>query len=112
MLCVYFEQGMTLPILLNRLASKISARLLWSTREPVKTYGQPLVDEILAVEPQAVIWDTDGLGRPDLVKLAHELVVESKAEAVIVISNQKLTRQVVYGLEARGIPAYGAIWDS
>ena len=34
------------------------------------------------------------------------------AEAVIVISNQKLTREVVYGMESRGISAYGAIWDS
>ena len=34
------------------------------------------------------------------------------AEAVIVIANKKLTWQVVYGMESRGIPAYGAIWDS
>ncbi|KAK1973998.1 tat pathway signal sequence [Colletotrichum cereale] len=33
-------------------------------------------------------------------------------EAVVVISNQKVTRKVVYGLESRGIPAYGAIFDS
>ena len=34
------------------------------------------------------------------------------AEAVICISNKKLTWQVVHGLERRGIPAFGAIWDS
>jgi hypothetical protein len=34
------------------------------------------------------------------------------AEAVICISNKKLTWQVVRGVEERGIPAYGAIWDS
>ncbi|WQF88431.1 Putative ferredoxin-NADP reductase (FNR), nucleotide-binding domain-containing protein [Colletotrichum destructivum] len=33
-------------------------------------------------------------------------------EAVVIISNQKVTRKVVYGLESRGIPAYGAIFDS
>jgi hypothetical protein len=35
-----------------------------------------------------------------------------KAEAVVVISNQRVTKKVVYGLEARGMPAYGAIFDS
>lgn len=33
-------------------------------------------------------------------------------EAVVIISNQKVTEKVVYGLESRGVPAYGAIFDS
>jgi hypothetical protein len=99
------------PCLPHLLTGKIPAKLVWSTRNPRKTYG-PLVDEILAVQPEAVIWDTDENGRPDLVKLAYEAYKEFDAEAVIVISNKKLTWQVVYGMESRGIPAYGAIWDS
>jgi hypothetical protein len=51
-------------------------------------------------------------GKPDMVKLAYKAVKDFDAEAVIVIANQKLTRLVVEGLEVRGIPAYGAIWDS
>ena len=39
-------------------------------------------------------------------------VEEFDAEAVCVISNQKLTRKIVYGMMSRGIPAFGAIWDS
>jgi hypothetical protein len=35
-----------------------------------------------------------------------------RGEAVVVISNQKVTKKVVYGLETRGVPAYGAIFDS
>lgn len=34
------------------------------------------------------------------------------AEAVVIIANEKITRKVVYGLETRGVAAYGAIWDS
>lgn len=101
--------GPTLPHLL---AQEVPARLVWSTRNARKTYGDDLVEEILAVEPDALIWNTDERGRPDLVKLAYQAVVAFDAEAVIVISNQKLTRRVVYGMESRGIPAYGAIWDS
>jgi hypothetical protein len=101
--------GPTLPHLL---AQEVPARLVWSTRTPRETYGDDLVDEILAVEPNALIWDTNQHGRPDLVQLAYEAYVEFDAEAVICISNKKLTWDVVYGMESRGIPAYGAIWDS
>ncbi|MEZ4635783.1 MAG: hypothetical protein R2856_12630 [Caldilineaceae bacterium] len=100
------------PCLPHLLAQEVPARLVWSTRCPRATYGDKLVDEILAVQPNAVIWDTDSAGRPDLVKLAYDAVVAFDAEAVIVISNKKLTWQVVYGIESRCIPAYGAIWDS
>ena len=101
--------GPTLPHLLAHTAP---ARLVWSTRTPRETYGDALVDEILEAEPNALIWDTNENGRPDLVQLAYDAVQEFDAEAVIVISNKKLTWQVVYGMESRGIPAYGAIWDS
>ena len=47
-----------------------------------------------------------------MVKLALKAVKEFDAEAVGVISNKLLTEKVVYGLTSRGIPAYGAIFDS
>jgi len=47
-----------------------------------------------------------------MVKLAYKAYEEFDAEAVICISNKKLTWKVVYGMESRNIPAYGAIWDS
>ena len=100
------------PCLPHLLTQEVPAKLVWSTRTPRKTYGDELVDEILAVQEDAVIWDTNENGRPDLVQLAYDAVKEFDAEAVIVISNKKLTWQVVYGMESRGIPAYGAIWDS
>ena len=56
--------------------------------------------------------DTRKYGKPDMVKLTYRLVREFEAEAVCIISNQKLTQKVVYGMMSRGIPAFGAIWDS
>ena len=56
--------------------------------------------------------DTRKHGKPDMVKLTYRLVREFEAEAVCIISNQKLTQKVVYGMMRRGIPAFGAIWDS
>ncbi len=110
---VYVATGSGIgPCLPHLLAQEVPAHLIWATRNPVRTYGQELVDEILAVQPDALIWDTDANGKPDMVELAHKAVLETGAEAVICISNPKLTWQVVEGIEQRGIPAYGAIWDS
>ncbi|MCO7227491.1 hypothetical protein [Pleionea sp. CnH1-48] len=100
------------PCLPHLLSQDTPSKLVWATRNPRKTYGDELVDEILSVQPHALIWDTDALGKPDMVKLAYQAWKEFDAEAVICISNQKLTWQVVYGMESRDIPAYGAIWDS
>lgn len=47
-----------------------------------------------------------------MIKLIHHVYKEFDAEAVCIISNQPLTQKVVYGLMSRGIPAFGAVWDS
>lgn len=110
---VYIATGSGIgPVLPHLLARQVPIRLIWSTRSPRTTYGDALVDEILQAQPDALIWDTDVRGKPDLVALAYAAVQSFGAEAVICISNQKLTEQVVEEMEARGIPAYGAIWDS
>ncbi|WP_031477096.1 membrane protein [Streptomyces bicolor] len=110
---VYVATGSGIgPCLPHLLAAEVPARLVWATRDPRATYGDALVDEILAVQPHALVWDTSRRGKPDMVRLAYEAYRDFGAEAVICISNKKLTWQVVHGLERRGIPAYGAIWDS
>lgn len=100
------------PILPHLLKGMVPNRLVWSTRSPRATYGDALVDEIEAHTENPLIWDTDTDGKPNLSALALQAVRDSGAEAVIVISNQKLTRRVVHDMESLGIPAYGAIWDS
>ncbi|WP_369169172.1 hypothetical protein AB5J49_15245 [Streptomyces sp. R28] len=110
---VYVATGSGIgPCLPHLLAAEVPSRLVWATRDPRTTYGDALVDEILAVQPHALIRDTARHGKPDMVRLAYEAYRDFGAEAVICISNKKLTWQVVHGLERRGIPAYGAIWDS
>ncbi|MDZ3829638.1 hypothetical protein [Pseudomonas monsensis] len=110
---VYIATGSGIgPVLPHLLARQVPIRLIWSTRSPRATYGDSLVDEILEAQPDALIWDTDVSGKPDLLTLAYAAVQSFGAEAVICISNQRLTERVVEEMEARGIPAYGAIWDS
>ena len=110
---VYVATGSGIgPVMPHLLAARLPIQLIWSTRSPRKTYGDEWVDEILRAQPGALIWDTDERGQPDLVQLAYGAVQAFGAEAVICIANQRLTQRVVQELEARGIPAYGAIWDS
>ncbi|WP_410791731.1 hypothetical protein [Kribbella sp. C-35] len=110
---VYLVTGSGIgPVLAHVLAARVPHKLVWVTRDPVKTYGQDLVDEILSAQPDALIWDTDAYGKPDMVKLAYSAYEDSGAEAVICVSNRKLTWSVVHGLESLGIPTLGPIWDS
>ncbi|KAK4224670.1 putative NRPS-like enzyme [Podospora fimiseda] len=118
-------------------------RIIWSTKKPLETYGQGIIDLLYQTDPRAIIIDTNKGGpkcrRPDLVKIAYRVWEQSagegpgdyeglrregkenttgrkkkagKCEAVVIISNQRLTEKVVYGLESRGVPAYGALFDS
>ncbi|KAJ0422238.1 hypothetical protein BJY00DRAFT_79653 [Aspergillus carlsbadensis] len=87
-------------------------RLVWSTPNPAATFGKDIVDAVYSADPGAVVHDTKKQGRPDLVRLTWDAVQRFEAEAVIIISNEKLTKKVVYGMETRGVAAYGAIWDS
>ncbi|TDC26689.1 hypothetical protein E1265_03730 [Streptomyces sp. 8K308] len=110
---VYVATGSGIgPCLPHLLAREVPSLLVWATRTPRLTYGDALVDEILAVQPEARVWDTTERGKPDMVALAYAAYRDFGAEAVICISNKSLTWRVVHGLERRGIPAYGAIWDS
>ncbi|KAH8998512.1 hypothetical protein EDB92DRAFT_1941335 [Lactarius akahatsu] len=101
--------GPCVPCILEQ---RVPIRLLWTSPNVRQTFGDELVDTILEKSPDAVIYDTRVHGRPDMVKLTYRLVREFNAEAVCIISNQTLTQKVVYGMMSRGIPAFGAIWDS
>jgi hypothetical protein len=100
------------PMLAHLLDREAPGHLVWVTRDPSKTYGDVLVNEILAARPDATIWNTDEHGKPDMVKLAYAAYVRTGAEAVICIGNKKITWRVVFGLEQRGIPAFGPVFDS
>ena len=103
--------GPSLSSLLDRPAGQY-ARLVWSTRSPLTTYGEDIMRLVNNADHNAVILDTDEMGRPDLLQVAWKMYREIEAEAVFVLSNEKVTKMLVGGLERRGVPAYGPIWDS
>ncbi|KAK8204603.1 hypothetical protein M8818_005041 [Zalaria obscura] len=89
-----------------------SARIIWSTRSPIRTYGKAVVGAVLEADADAVIVDTEKDGRPDLVRLAYALYCESGAEAVLVMSNAVVTGLVVGEMKRRGVRAFAPIFDS
>jgi hypothetical protein len=100
------------PCLAVILAKKVPARILWTAPNPEQTFGKEIVDSVLDTDPHAVIHNTRTMGKPNMSLMAYQMWKESGAEAVCIISNKKFTTKVVYDMEARGIPAYGAIFDS
>jgi hypothetical protein len=124
--CILVATGSGIAPCLSLLVSKPEhpVRIVWATRDPVKTYGNEVVEMVYRADPEAVVVDTGVEGRPDLVRVAYRVWEEGRViageagrqrkrvEAVVVISTQGVTKEVVYGLECRGVPAYGAIFDS
>jgi hypothetical protein len=86
--------------------------VIWSTKRPLRTYGNDIVNGVRQADPDANIIDTDVTDRPDLINLAYVTWKRTQAEAVFVISNSVLTRKIVESLEEVGVPAFGPIWDS
>lgn len=108
--------GPSLSFLLSPIRHNTECRLLWATKSPLQTYGHELETQVLEADQSAIVLDsslrTPGGTKPDMVALAYNLYMESGAEAVFCISNPKTTKEIVYGLETRGVPAFGPIWDS
>jgi NAD(P)H-flavin reductase len=102
--------GPVLSVLKHR--DKFSCRIIWSTRDPEETYQQEIINYVHEADPGAIIFNTSGEDSPDLIGEAYTLYIEHDAEAVFLISNPKVTRKVVYGLETRGVPIFGVIFDS
>jgi hypothetical protein len=90
----------------------ITMRILWTAPSHEKTFGKSIIEDVLQRDPKAVIHNTRASGKPDMSLMAYQLYKESAAEAVLVISNKRFTTQIVYDMKQRGIPAYGAIFDS
>ncbi|RGP74532.1 hypothetical protein FSPOR_1109 [Fusarium sporotrichioides] len=98
-----------LPVIL---AKQTRVTLFWSTRDPFKTYGPNIASIIEEMGDDAHIHNTSTMGRPNTLPTVLDLYKKTESEAVVVISNPKLTIDLVLDLQALGVPAFGPIWDS
>ncbi|KAJ5312637.1 hypothetical protein PENANT_c007G06217 [Penicillium antarcticum] len=92
--------------------SRPPLRLIWQTRNPNRTYGPEVFSLVHQLDSDPLLIDTGTSGRVNMVPIIQEVVREFDAEAVCVISNARLTKQVVFELMEIGVLAFGPIFDS
>jgi hypothetical protein len=86
-------------------------RVLWCAYAPEAPHWQFVQDIIRNVDPMPKIFDSRD-GRPDLEFETQYMKEVCGIEAVMVVSNAKVTRDVVTGIKSKGDAAYGAVFDS
>ncbi|KAJ6196378.1 LOW QUALITY PROTEIN: hypothetical protein J3E72DRAFT_440490 [Bipolaris maydis] len=86
-------------------------KVMWCVYQPDAPHWQFVQDIIRNVDPDPRIFDSKQ-GRPDVAGETTYLMKEAQIEAVMVVSNPKVTREVVEGVKAWGGAAYGAVFDS
>jgi hypothetical protein len=87
-------------------------RILWSTRSPMKTYGKSVLDDVQRLDPNAMIIDTSVHRRQDMLPIAWNLANRHQAEAVFVVARRSVVKDICLAFEARGVPAFGPVFDS
>ena len=99
------------PVVPHVIENGHKLHIVWIGNNHQQTYGQE-VFSLLDSHPRCNIYDTGVHGRPDVGQLAIQAFGDFKAQAVFCVSNQTLTKNVVQACLSKGIPAYGATWDS
>jgi hypothetical protein len=99
------------PAMASMQAAGKPVRVLWCVYEPHAPRWTFVMDAIRTVDAQPVIFDSRQ-GRPDVAFEAGECMVREGLEAVLVVSNPTVTREVVDEVRARGGAGYGAVFDS
>ncbi|CAE7015779.1 hypothetical protein PTTW11_02855 [Pyrenophora teres f. teres] len=86
-------------------------RVLWTVYAADAPHWQFVHDIIRAVDPDPKVFDSMN-GRPDVAFETQYFMETERLEAVMVVSNPAVTRQVVESVKAKGGAAYGAVFDS
>lgn len=89
--------------------------ILWTASKPKENYGPilQLVEEKKRLnQVEAIIMDSSIHGRTDLSNIIKNAVKKSQAQAVFIVANAFITKQVLHVLGNKAIAVYGATWDS
>ena len=85
--------------------------LLWIAKQHREYYGNEVWTLVEQKYPHVTLHDTSLQGRPG-VELVEDEFWRRDCEAVFIVSNEKLTNNFVNGLWKKGIPCFGALFDS
>ncbi|KAL6174349.1 hypothetical protein ACJQWK_00480 [Exserohilum turcicum] len=96
------------PIIAKMKARGTIIRVLWCVYDPEAPHWQFVLAAIRAVDPNPYIYDSSD-GRPDIAGETGWVMREKGIEAAMVVSNPKVTREVVEGVKGWGGAAFGAV---
>ncbi|KAF2027201.1 hypothetical protein EK21DRAFT_37543, partial [Setomelanomma holmii] len=99
------------PAIKAMLAEGKKVRIMWCVYGPHAAHWKFVLDAIKAVDLYPKIFDSKVV-RPDVAFEARYLAHVNDVEAVMVVSNKKVTNEVVSEVNAHGRAAYGAVFDS
>lgn len=86
-------------------------KVMWCVYDPYAAHWAFVLEAIKEVDPGANIFDSKA-GRPNVAFEARWLAQKEDVEAVMVVSNPKVTKEVVHECKMCGLAAYGAVFDS
>jgi ferredoxin-NADP reductase len=99
------------PVIPHVIANSHKLCIVWIGNEHKQTYGE-ILWSLLDSHPRCNIFDTGIYGRPNVEELTIQAVRDFGAQAVFCVSNKVVTEKLVKTCLRKGIPAYGATWDS
>jgi predicted ferric reductase len=99
------------PVIPHVIANGHKLCIIWIGNDHKQAYGKTLWS-LLDSHPHCNIFDTGVYGRPNVEELAIQAVRDFRAQAVFCVSNKVVTEKLVKACLKKGIPAYGATWDS
>lgn len=99
------------PVIPHVIANSHKLCIVWIGNNHQEAYGEKIFS-MLYTHPRCNIFDTGLHGRPNVGELAIQTARDFKAQAVFCVSNKAVTQKVVKTCLKKGIPAYGASWDS
>ena len=110
---VVYMAGAGIGVALSSVIQLAGGFLIWVAKEPEESYGPEVLQLVHSIGPERrLIINTAGQHRPDIAALVTERAGAQKAEVVYIVSNPKLTDQIWRACKAKGIAAFGPIWDS
>lgn len=102
---------LTSPALTNMRQQGREIRVLWCAYEPFAPQWAFVLDTIRNVDKNAKVFDSKA-GRPDMAFEARYLAETTSLEAVMVVSNPKVTKSIIDECKMHRIASYGAVFDS
>jgi NAD(P)H-flavin reductase len=87
------------------------SHLLWIAKQHERNYGEYIWGLIQKLQPHVTLHDTGVSGRPG-APLIEDNFWKTNSEAVFIVSNENFTVEMTNALWRKGIPCFGALFDS